>query len=59
MTYLQRAIGREVVSDLRAQIPLIIYTILSLFTRLYRIGANNTVVWDEVRLRLQSRGGNH
>ncbi|BGP29202.1 Dolichyl-phosphate-mannose--protein mannosyltransferase 2 [Rhodotorula toruloides] len=42
-----RAIGREVVSDLRAQIPLIIYTILSLFTRLYRIGANNTVVWDE------------
>ncbi|GAA5971301.1 hypothetical protein JCM11641_008301 [Rhodosporidiobolus odoratus] len=42
-----RAIFREVLSDLRAQIPLILYTILSLFTRLYRIGANNTVVWDE------------
>ncbi|GAA6041203.1 hypothetical protein JCM8097_008341 [Rhodosporidiobolus ruineniae] len=41
------AIGREVLSDLRSQIPLIIYTILSLFTRLYRIGANNSVVWDE------------
>ncbi|GAA6005428.1 hypothetical protein JCM10207_002978 [Rhodosporidiobolus poonsookiae] len=41
------AIGREILSDLRAQIPLIIYTILALFTRLYRIGANNTVVWDE------------
>lgn len=45
----QRDIGREVLSDLRSQIPLIIYTVLALFTRLYRIGANNTVVWDEVR----------
>ncbi|POY73479.1 hypothetical protein BMF94_3416 [Rhodotorula taiwanensis] len=41
------AIGREVLADLRQQIPLIIYTILALFTRLYRIGASNTVVWDE------------
>lgn len=28
---------------------LCIYTVLSLFTRLYRIGRSNTVVWDEVR----------
>ncbi|GAA5861924.1 hypothetical protein JCM1840_006876 [Sporobolomyces johnsonii] len=42
-----RAVFREVLSDLRSQIPLIIYTILSIITRLYRIGANNTVVWDE------------
>ncbi|GAA5981932.1 hypothetical protein JCM5350_006569 [Sporobolomyces pararoseus] len=41
------AVFKEVLSDLRAQIPLIVYTILALFTRLYRIGANNTVVWDE------------
>lgn len=34
---------------MKPHIPLIIYTFLSLFTRLYRIGANNSVVWDEVR----------
>lgn len=45
----QGAIGREILSDLRQQIPLIIYTLLALFTRLYRIGASPTVVWDEVR----------
>ena len=28
--------------------PLVIYTILSLWTRLYKIGKNNAVVWDEV-----------
>lgn len=32
---------------------LCIYTALSLFTRLYRIGRSNTVVWDEVG-RLQT-----
>ncbi|GAA5856473.1 hypothetical protein JCM8547_008760 [Rhodosporidiobolus lusitaniae] len=42
-----KAVGREVLSDLRQQIPLLVYTVLALFTRLYRIGANNTVVWDE------------
>ncbi|GAA5830517.1 hypothetical protein JCM11251_002496 [Rhodosporidiobolus azoricus] len=42
-----KAVGREVLLDLKAQIPLIIYTILSLWTRLYQIGANNSVVWDE------------
>jgi dolichyl-phosphate-mannose--protein O-mannosyl transferase len=29
-------------------VPLIIYTGLSLFTRLYRIGLADSVVWDEV-----------
>lgn len=28
-------------------IPLVVYTGLALFTRLYRIGKSNTVVWDE------------
>ncbi|GAA5892190.1 hypothetical protein JCM8208_001470 [Rhodotorula glutinis] len=42
-----RAVGREVLSDLKAQIPLLVYTVLALFTRLYRIGAANSVVWDE------------
>lgn len=46
---LQAAVAREVAQDIRPHIPLIIYTFLSLFTRLYRIGANNSVVWDEVR----------
>lgn len=45
----QKAIGREILADLRGQIPLLVYTVLALFTRLYRIGANNSVVWDEVR----------
>ena len=43
---------REVARDIRPHIPLIVYTFLSLFTRLYRIGANNSVVWDEVSWRL-------
>lgn len=34
--------------DVRPYIPLIVYTFLSLFTRLYRIGVTNSVVWDEV-----------
>ncbi|GAA95617.1 glycosyltransferase family 39 protein [Mixia osmundae IAM 14324] len=33
--------------ELRDYVPLIVYTILALFTRLWRIGASNTVVWDE------------
>ncbi|KAI7961564.1 hypothetical protein MJO28_002053 [Puccinia striiformis f. sp. tritici] len=36
-----------IIDDLRELIPLLIYTILSLATRLYRIGRVNTVVWDE------------
>ncbi|SCV67340.1 BQ2448_5986 [Microbotryum intermedium] len=38
---------KEVMQELKPHIPLLIYTFLALFTRLYRIGANNTVVWDE------------
>ncbi len=36
-------------------IPLIAYTILALWTRLYNIGKSNTVVWDEVRSPLKIR----
>jgi len=36
-----------IVEDLRELLPLLIYTILSLVTRLYKIGRINTVVWDE------------
>lgn len=36
-----------IIDDLRELLPLLIYTILSLATRLYRIGRANTVVWDE------------
>ncbi|PLW41557.1 hypothetical protein PCASD_09993 [Puccinia coronata f. sp. avenae] len=36
-----------VVDDLRELVPLLIYTILSLATRLYKIGRVNTVIWDE------------
>jgi dolichyl-phosphate-mannose-protein mannosyltransferase len=35
------------VDDLRELVPLLIYTILSLATRLYKIGRVNTVIWDE------------
>ncbi|KDE06245.1 hypothetical protein MVLG_03404 [Microbotryum lychnidis-dioicae p1A1 Lamole] len=38
---------KEVMQELKPHIPLLVYTFLALFTRLYRIGANNTVVWDE------------
>lgn len=34
--------------ELLPHLPLVVYTFLSLFTRLYRIGAANSVVWDEV-----------
>ncbi|KAL8277538.1 hypothetical protein RQP46_010093 [Phenoliferia psychrophenolica] len=40
-------VAKEVGQEIKPHIPLIIYTFLSLFTRLYRIGANNSVVWDE------------
>lgn len=33
-------------------LPLIVYTILALFTRLYKIGDANSVVWDEVSLNI-------
>lgn len=57
--FLQTAVAREVASDIQPHIPLIIYTFLSLFTRLYRIGANNSVVWDEVRSLPISRRAVH
>ncbi|KAM0787088.1 hypothetical protein ACM66B_006346 [Microbotryomycetes sp. NB124-2] len=38
---------RELGKEIRGQIPLIVYTILSLCTRLWHIGINNSVVWDE------------
>lgn len=46
---LQGSVAKEVAQEIKPHVPLIIYTFLSLFTRLYRIGANNSVVWDEVR----------
>ncbi|KAH9817102.1 family 39 glycosyltransferase [Melampsora americana] len=35
------------IEDLRELIPLIVYTILALGTRLYKIGSSKTVIWDE------------
>ncbi|KAG0140808.1 hypothetical protein CROQUDRAFT_674442 [Cronartium quercuum f. sp. fusiforme G11] len=35
------------VEDLRELVPLILYTIFALVTRLYKIGKANTVLWDE------------
>ncbi|KAH8916450.1 glycosyltransferase family 39 protein [Atractiella rhizophila] len=37
----------EILRELRKHLPVFIYTALSLFTHLWRIGDNNTVVWDE------------
>lgn len=38
----------DFVVDNRDLVPLIGYTMLALFTRLYKIGRADTVVWDEV-----------
>lgn len=35
------------IDDLRELIPLVLYTIVALATRLYKIGKANAVVWDE------------
>lgn len=51
---LQLSLAKEVGSEIKPHIPLIVYTILAIFTRLYRIGAADSVVWDEVRSSLSS-----
>jgi dolichyl-phosphate-mannose-protein mannosyltransferase len=37
----------ELAKSNRHHLPLVVYTILSIITRLYRIGKSNTVIWDE------------
>lgn len=44
---MQKGAFKELAADVGHQWPLILYTVLALFTRLYKIGASNTVVWDE------------
>lgn len=46
----QMSMVRDTGRELAPYAPLIAYTILSLFTRLYKIGHADSVVWDEVRL---------